>query len=34
MFRLIALHLNGSRMTAAKALPKSQALSFDYGVNV
>ena len=34
VFRLIALHLIDSRMTAAKALPESQAPGFDYGVNV
>jgi len=34
VLRLIALHLTDSRMTAAKALPKSQVPAFDYGVNV
>ena len=34
VFRLIALNLTHSRMTAAKALPKSQASGFDYGVNL
>ena len=34
VFRLIALHLIDSRMTAAKALPESQALGFDYGVTL
>jgi len=34
VLRLIALHFTDSRMTAAKAPPKSQAPAFDYGVNV
>ena len=34
VLRLIALRLIDSRMTAAKALPESQAPGFDYGVNV
>jgi hypothetical protein len=32
VLRLIALRLSDSRMTVAKALPKSQAPAFDYGV--
>ena len=31
VFRLIALSLTDSRMTAAKTLPKSQASEFDLG---
>ena len=34
VFRLIALQLIDSRMTAAETLPESQAPGFDYGVNV
>jgi hypothetical protein len=34
VFRLIAPHFIDSRMTAAKALPKSQVPTIDYGVNV
>jgi hypothetical protein len=34
VLRLIALRLTDSRMTAAKALPKSQVPAFDYGVKV
>ena len=33
VFRLIALRVTDSRMTAAKALPNSQPLEFNYGVN-